>query len=358
MGRIKRIHFAIILFIFLIVVLMYNINLYAVKKSFVKYSNSPIESISTLSTRTAFVTNEGDVYITGRYFCDLDTSIGFDGFEEHAYKKLSSPVKIFGDSADTVMLTSFGGFITQQTNLYIFTIEQSRFKTPRMISSDCIKPVNALNVEEKGYCCIYINTNNELVIKAIDGEWLDVCMENVLNCKYYSNGVYVILKTDGSLWMTSFLDINNLLDTNYVKVADNVKSFAYSHISFGGQGIQNNFVLLAKDGTVYKKFGINANLQEICKNAKDVGIHNQKTIVITAEGNLVYFDTDDRKAIMKAENVDKFSVTDDIVCAYSQSDGLLFWGTNKYNAFGCATQSSNIALDSEPVAINQSGNNR
>ena len=131
MGRIKRIHFAIIVFIFLIVVLMYTINLYL-----------PIESISTLSTRTAFVTNDGDVYITGRYFCDLDTSIGFDGFEEHAYKKISSPVKIFGDSADTVILTHFGGFITQQTNLYIFTIEQSEFKTPQMILSDCINTNN------------------------------------------------------------------------------------------------------------------------------------------------------------------------------------------------------------------------
>lgn len=355
MGRIRKFKYICIISIaaLLLLCLIYNIVILTVSKDFSVYSGAPVKNISTLSTRTSFVTSNGDVYITGKYYHDLDTAVGLTDIKERAYQMAQGPVKIFQDYADDVILTSFGGFITQNSKLYIFTIEQAEFKTPELIADDCLVPVNAFNFEQKSYCCLYINNDNELILKSINENWSQKCLENVLECKYYSNGVYIVLKTDGSLWLTE--DFPKISDFNeessYINIANNIKSFAYSSLAFGGQGEQDNFVLLSKDNKVYKKYGLNAPLEEICSDAKDVGIHQQNIIILTPENKLVYFTNNGVKNQMKAENVETISVSDDIICAYSKTEGLLFWGTNKYNAFGCDTTSIKVDLNSVPATM-------
>lgn len=318
-------------------------------ENLIVYSGEYVKCVSTLSTRTSFVTEKG-VFITGNYYHDLDTSIGLSSINEHAYKKAQKPVMIFKDSADSVILTSFGGFITQNSNLYIFTIEHSKLKTPTLIANDCLEPINAFNFEEKGFCCLYINNDNTLVLKSINQNWTKCCLENVKSCKYYSNGIYIALKTDGSLWLINSMKITNLNeDSDCIKIADNIKSFAYSSLSFGGQGEQNNFVLLSQDDKVYKKYGLNAPLEDICDDAKAIGIYQQNIIVLTQDNKMECYKNDCTKIDMCAENIETFSVSDSVICAYSKTDGLLFWGENKYNSFGFKTITQKIDLISPPA---------
>lgn len=336
--------------------LLYNTVVLFASKNFNVYSGTPVKCISTVSTRTSFVTNEG-VYITGDYYHDLDTSVGLRGIKECAYKRVQTPVMIFEGYADDVILTSFGGFVTQNSKLYLFTIEHSKFKTPILIADNCLEPVNAFNFGEKGYCCLYVNNANELILKSIDQNWTQLCLENVIGCKYYSNGVYIILKANGSLWLMDAEKINNYNEVSKcTKITDNVKSFAYSSLSFGGQGEQNNFVLLSKDGKVYKKYGLNAPLEEVCDSAKDIGIYKQNIIVLTLDNKLEYYTNNGVKTKMDAENVEIFAVSDNIICAYSKTSGLLFWGENKYNSFGFKTSTPKIDLILSPAKWSNQSN--
>ena len=357
MGKLKKNTkniFTVLFFVIILLFAVYNIFLSNAKKNLSVYMYTPVKNISTVSTRTSFVTDEG-VFLTGNYYHDLDTSIGLNGFQKLAYEKINGPVMIFDGYADNVLLTNFGGFITQKSNLFIFTNEDSDICTPTLIVNDCLEPVNAFYFGEKGYCVLYVNDSNELILKSLHQNSTQLCLENVLKCKYYSNGVYLILKTDGTLLKIDSKEIVKTNDSSkYIKIAENIQSFDYSPLSFGGQGEQENFVLLSKDNKVYKKQGLNASFEEICSNSKDIGIHQQKIIVLTLDGELIYF-SNGAKTEMKAKNVETISVSDDIVCAYSKTDGLLFWGINKYNSFGCNTTSSQISLNSEPARQSRDG---
>lgn len=335
----------------LLIYSLYNVAVLYMSENLIVYSGEYVKCVSTLSTRTSFVTEKG-VFITGDYYHDLDTSIGLSSISECAYKKIQKPVMIFKDYADGVILTSFGGFITQNSNLYIFTIEHSKFKTPTLIVNDCLEPVNAFNFEKKGFCCLYINNDNTLVLKSINQNWTKNCLENVKSCKYYSNGIYIVLKVDGSLWLIDSMKVTSLNDNfDCTKIADNIKSFAYSALAFGGEGEQNNFVLLTKDNEVYKKYGLNAPLEKVCDSAKNVGIYQQNIIALTLDNKLECYTNDGAKIQMKADNVEIFSVSDNIVCAYSKTLGLLFWGENKYNSFGFKTSTPKIDLILSPAKL-------
>ncbi len=358
MGRVRKTRLiAVLLIVFsLVVYLVNNLIVWNTLHSLETYSGETIKDICTLSTRTAFVTTSGKVYMMGNYYNDLYVSVGLSGFKEKAYNKSSLPVMIFDDNADSIILTAFGGFITQNTNLYVFTKDSTESKTPTFVADDCLVPVNAYKINETDYGCLYINTKNELVFKSITGDLLYKYMQEISDCKYYSNGVYVLLKSDGSLWMIEHSGTDTFLqEEKNIKIADNVKAFEYSALLIGKHDFSDTFVWLSNTNDVYKKLNIDGGKQKIAENAEAIGIYQQNIIVLTKDNRMEAF-FEDSKIKMHAEGVVCLSVSDDIVCAYSEKDGLIFWGINKYNAFGCDTDSIKTDIDEAPIKYTRQTN--
>lgn len=295
---------------------------YQIEKSkLVFYDGQPLQAVDSFDYRTLYLDADGNVYISGK-----TGGIGIqDSWARFVYDRAHAPVRIFDQSAREAVAADAGGLIVDENgNLFYFGISE-----PRKVAENCLHPVGLYYDTVAGGEIVFINTDQQLCRLQKDSEIPVVWMDSILAAECGSCDLKGVLTTDGKLYCWS-IGTKEYDLSNAILVAEDVDSFFTTEdmdISFA-----YTFVYTDKMGNAWewKKGGTPVLLAENAEKAAYSSL-DKTAIVLQKDGTLNAIQ--DNKTILLAQNITDFSVTPTFVCALQDSQTLLFWKYNKYDAF-------------------------
>ena len=301
-----------------------------------------ISYVTFEGNRTAFLTESGEVYISG----NTDENIGITQAEIRSYNHYGKFVKIV-DNAKRVNLGKSGGVILDKQNqIYVFSNVVEGYKSLKKFE---IKDIS--NIQDVFICHSYlfvfseggklygIDMNSDSEIKLLCDEVKQVNCEN-------SSYLNIISQENNAIRLSM-----STLDNTPQALFSSVKDFAFYN--------NNIYGYIDELGNAYIKYGdLNEEIKAL-KNAEQIVPYYEGIAVKDSDGSVWYFGRDvllnefydGEKLSSNAEQIFSTS-TGNNLCIIDEKGRLYFYGSAGYSAWGQGAKVEIRHFSEKPYCIN------
>ena len=315
--------------------------LYPTELQFYDYREK-ISYASVEGNRTAFLTEKGDVYISG----NSQESIGIPLKERKAQNHYSKFVKIF-ENAQKVNLGKSGGVILDNQNqLYVFSRAIEGYELPTKIEATDISKINDAYIY---YSALFVTTEF--------GELYHIDMKNQKVKSLLLDGVKEI-NCEDSRYINVVNQTGDAIRIDMLTPQQDGEIVFTEVIDFA---IYNKDVYgyINEFGNAYVKYNGIAEEKLVIENAVQITPYYQGIAIQDSNGNVWYFGRDvllnkfyDGEKIASGAELLISASIEDSLCILDKNGCLYFYGSAGYGAWGQGPRGDIRRFSEQPYCVN------